>query len=134
VPKLDFLVVGDHVRPDSGVFNILAAGVDRIFTEVPGAVFLGLAGRVTFDREEASNRHVADVRITGPDGKTVLQVRGEMAATLAPDVPEDWPIQTGLGLNLLVPFQEHGVHTLSLVVDGEELKVIPLIVGPPQEA
>lgn len=110
VPKLDFLVIGDHVRPESGVFNILAAGVDRVATEVPGLLHLGVAGRVVFNDDELMNPHLVDIRITGPNHSPVLQIRGEIVpAASTADLPDDWPQQGGLAVNMTVPIQEHGV-------------------------
>src|SRR6266540_6168631 len=121
VPKLYFLVVGDHVRPDAGLFNILGAGIDRVGTEVPGLVNLGIAGRIIFTNEEAEDSHAADIRITGPGGTPLVQIHGQMApAAGAGGLPDDWPHQGGLAINMAVPIQQHGVHTLTLLIDGEE--------------
>jgi hypothetical protein len=129
------MVIGDHVRPDSGVFNILAAGIDRIYTELPGMASFGLAARIAFTSEEARRPHIAEIRIASPDGAVMLQLRGQMTIGVLPsDLPGDWPPQGGIGVNVSVPIQKYGVHRLALLVDDLELKVIRILVEPPQEA
>jgi hypothetical protein len=138
VPVLDFLVIGDHVRPESaGVLNILGAGIDRVMTDLPGAVEIGVAGRIVLTPDEFGEPHTLDIRVLGPTDVPILQVRGELGRAQALNLdglPDDWPLQTVIATNLVVPIQEYGQYRIVLSLDGTDLKTVRILAVPLQEA
>jgi hypothetical protein len=58
----------------------------------------------------------------------VLPASGDPSASIPLAVDSRLPSLGGIALNLLVPLQAEGVHTVGLTVDGEVIKSIPFVV------
>jgi hypothetical protein len=141
VPYLDFMVLCDHVRPEGGLMHLLAAGIDRVMPpRLPALQTIGIAGRIGFTPGEASSgrQFEIEVEVRGPDGDRLAGVRGSVGIDSPVVVDSRLPSLGGIALNLLVPLQAEGVHTVELAVDGELIKSIPFVVqvtpDPPELA
>lgn len=133
MPDLNFLILCDHVRPDQGTMHILAAGIDRMQLEpVPSLAPLGIAASLSFPRDQVGTEHPAELRIHDPENNLVFEARGGLLITEDPYGLTDWPIRAGITLNVLIPIQTYGPHSVTLLVDGEALKTQRFFVEPPQ--
>jgi hypothetical protein len=131
VPYLDFMVLCDHVRPEGGLMHLLAAGIDRVIPpRLPTLQSMGIAGRVGFTPGEASSgqQFEIEVDVRDPDGERLAGVRGSVGVDSTSAMDSRLPSVGGIALNLLVPLQAEGMHTVDLAIDGEVIKSIPFVV------
>jgi hypothetical protein len=113
--------------------HLLAAGIDRVFpVRLPTLQRLGVAGRVGFTQEEVASAQLfeVEVNVEAPGGERIAGVRGTVGIDSPGMVDSQLPALGGVALNLLVPLQTSGVHTVSLSIDGEVMKSIPFVVQP----
>jgi hypothetical protein len=133
MPELDYWVLADYVRQDSGVIHIMGAGVDTVTAPVVPAVQpFGVALRISFGTtEEPGEPHHLVVSFIGPDHR-VLDVRAAFTTPpRTPGVPEHWRTGLGVALQMPVPLPQYGDYSCELDIDdgaitrSYELRVVP---------
>jgi hypothetical protein len=136
MPELDYMVLADYVRQDSGVTHIMAAGVDTIIAPaVPTRQQFGIALRITFGTTEmVGEQHHLTVTFVGPD-QPVLTATGEFVTPPRPEgVPDHWRTAIGVALQMLVPLPTYGDYSCELDIDnGAITKSLDFRVVAPQD-
>lgn len=119
MPELDYMVLADYVRQDSGVIHIMGAGVDTVFAPaVPTVQQFGVALRISFSTtEEPGERHRLIVSFIGPDQR-VLDASAAFVTPQRPhDVPEHWRTGLGVAMQVPVPLPSYGDYSCELDID-----------------
>jgi hypothetical protein len=130
--QLDYALLCDYVRAESGLAHVLAAGIDTIYRpEVPAVANLGLLARFTFTDEDLGQDHQLELQLTDQEGQQVARVTGTPPLQPVPGLPEGWPYGGIVALNFGVPFPHHGPYRLTILLDGDLIKTINLRVVRP---
>jgi hypothetical protein len=119
MPELDYMVLADYVRQDSGVVHIMGAGVDTVTAPVvPTVQSFGVAIRISFDTTEVpGEQHDLLLSFIGPDNR-LLDARAAFVTPPPPsDVPEHWRTTVGVALQLTVPLPQYGDYSCELSID-----------------
>jgi hypothetical protein len=126
VPEIEFLLLCDYARGNGGLIDIIGGGVDQIRSpKLPTVHALGLAGRLRFEKDDIDREHAMSIVFKDPTGEPLTQVRGIFFAQSP----------TGfLALNITVPLQSYGVHTLEFTIDDVVLGTRDVTVMTPPEA
>src|SRR5260370_32454537 len=121
MPELDYMVLADYVREDTGTIHIMGAGIDTFTVpQVPAAAPVGIALRITFGRtEEVGGRHLLKLIFQGPD-QHLLDIDASFLTPPQPaGVPEHWRTAVGMALRLMLPLPAYGDYSLELVIDDK---------------
>jgi len=120
MPQLDYLVLADYVRQDSGVIHIMGAGVDTVIAPaVPTVQPFGVALRISFGTtEEPGEEHQLTVSFIGPDAPVLGANATFVTPPRAPGVPEHWRTGLGVALQIPVPLPQYGDYSCELDIDG----------------
>lgn len=133
--ELDYLVLADYVRTDSGVLHIMGAGIDTVTApSVPTAHAVGIAARITFDTaEEPGTAH--KLTITFQDDDQVLAIAHGTFLTPHRDeaAPVHWKAKVNVALRATLPLPRYGDYSLDVALDDQPVKSIDLRVVPPAE-
>ncbi len=63
MPELDYMVLADYVREDTGTIHIMGAGIDTFTVpQVPAAAPVGIALRITFGRTASAQADLSGAR------------------------------------------------------------------------
>jgi hypothetical protein len=118
--RLDYMVLADYVRQDSGVVHIMGAGIDTIQAPlVPAVQPLGVAMRFSFDAaDEVGRQHGVSLSFVGPDQPVLTTNSRFVTPPPAPGVPEHWRRALGVALQIAVPLPAYGDYSCELAVDG----------------
>jgi hypothetical protein len=137
MPEVDYMILADYVRQDSGVTHIMGAGVDTITTpRVPAAHPAGVVVRLTFGTTEpVGESHQLRLTFCGPDAR-LLELNGTFVTPpQAPGVPEFWRTAVSLVFTLMLPLPQYGDYCLDFVIDDEvTAKSVNVRVIPPAPA
>ena len=136
MPELDYMVIADYVRADSGVLHIMGAGVDTVTAPVvPTVQPLGVALRLLFETdEEVGAQHYLKITFQAADGAQLLVARSVFTTpSPAPGVPEHWRTGLGVAIQIPVPLPRYGDYSFELDIDdGAITKSIDIrVVRPP---
>jgi hypothetical protein len=125
--QLDYALLCDYVRAESGVAHVIAAGIDSIYrSEVPAVANLGLLARVTFTDDDIGQDHQFEVRLVDPEGQQVARVTGTPPLAPMPGLPEGWPYGGIFAINFGVTLPRHGPYQLHILLDGAPAKTTNL--------
>lgn len=134
MPQLDYMVLADYVRQDSGVTHIMGAGIDTVIAaSVPTARHVGIALRITFGTdEEVGAPHNLTVAFQAADGERLLEAKSSFATPPpAPGIPAHWRTGLGIALQIPLPLPRYGDYSLELDIDdGVITKSIDFRVVP----
>ena len=130
--EIDFVIMADYVRLDSGILNIVGGGFDQIQASVvPTGQAIGLGMRFLFTRPECGRPHEFRIIFADERAQPLLQV----LHTINPEVPPGHEPGTTIGFtvnaNLVVPLPDYGVFTFEILLDGVSMKSTRLRVVPP---
>lgn len=131
VPRLDFALLADYVRPEGGLAHVIAAGVDTVIAaEVPTGRNLGLLFRVEFTRQECGRPHRIEVIFQDEDGARLAQLSTVVAPEWNETLPVHWRVGAIGGLNFGVPLPRFGLYSFEILINDENRKTIHLRVVP----
>ncbi len=134
MPELDYALLCDYVRAESGVAHIIAAGVDTVMLpQVPGATNLGLLVRLTFTRGECDKPHRLEAILAGTDGEPAAKINGVITPTWQQGLPLGWKTGAMLALNFGVVVPTYGEYSMDILVNDNSVKAINLRVVPPPQ-
>jgi len=111
---------------------LVVFGGDVDLIEVPGfpaAFQVSLVARMVMDEGESPDGHTFGVAITTPDG-TRKVVTENQHLNAPQNVAEGMSGGAGLVVGLVIGMKQPGIYRINLIVDGIELKAIPLKVEP----
>jgi hypothetical protein len=75
--QLDYALLCDCVRADSGLAHVIAAGIDTIYRpEMLAVANLGFLARFTFTDEDLGQDHELELRLDDSEGQRVAQLTG----------------------------------------------------------
>lgn len=132
--QLDYALLCDYVRAESGLAHVIAAGIDTIYRpEVPAVANLGFLARFTFTDEDLGQEHQLELQLADQGGQQVARITGSPPLQPVPGLPEGWPYGGIIALNFGVLFSYHGPYRLTILLDGDPIKTINLRVAPPAE-
>jgi len=119
MPELDYMVLADYVRQDSGVIHIMGAGIDTVFAPaVPTMQSFGVALRISFGTtEEPGEQHHLKVSFIGPDNPVLSASATFVTPPRPQDVPEHWRTGLGVGMQIAVPLPQYGDYSCELDID-----------------
>jgi hypothetical protein len=135
MPELDFMIISDYVRAESGVLHMIAGGFDTITARaVPAARSIGIGLSLKLLRREMTENHTLRLVFHGTDGARIAEVGADLPArSEAPNVPPGRKVGVVAGLNMSLPLPVYGDYSLELLVDGSREKEIPIHVVPPAD-
>ena len=122
--QLDYMVLADYVRQDSGVVHIMGAGIDTIQApHLPAVQQLGVALRISFDAaDQVGQQHRVKLSFVGPQHSVLTAEAVLVTPPHPPEVPEHWRIGLGVALQMPVPLPAYGDYTCELAIDdGSEI-------------
>lgn len=135
--ELDYLVLADYVRGDSGVLHIMGAGIDTVIApSVPTAHAVGIAARIKFDAtEEPGTPHKLSITFQGDD-EVLASVHGTfMTPPPVGGTPVHWKTNVNLAMRATLPLPRYGDYSLDVVLDNHRVKSIDLrVIAPPKDA
>jgi hypothetical protein len=119
MPELDYMVLADYVRQDSGVVHIMGAGVDTVYAPaVPTVQPFGVALRISFGTtEEPGEEHHLTVSFLGPDSPVLNASATFATPPRPPNVPEHWRTALGVAVQIAVPLPQYGDYSCQLTID-----------------
>jgi len=123
MPVLDYVVLADYVRQDSGTIHIMAAGIDTFripAAALPTAVPVGIALRITFStRDPVGDMHKLAFDFSGPPGDLLTAAQLFPTPPQVPGVPDYWRTAIGVAVRLALPFPSHGNYALQVMLDDD---------------
>jgi hypothetical protein len=129
MPELDYAVLCDYVRTEGGLAHVIAAGVDTIFApEVPAGQNLGFLMRIAFARTECGRPHRVEVIFQDEDGERLTEISGLLSPEWQDGLPAGWRVGAMMGLNIGVPLPRFGLYSFEVLLNGNQVKTIPLRV------
>jgi hypothetical protein len=135
MPEVDYALFCDYVRVDSGVAQLIGAGIDTVYlAQVPSVANLGLLVRVTFTRSESSRPHRVEAVLADTDGDRIVHLQAINTPKWIPGLPPGWKQGGLLALNFGVPFPKYGVYSLDILINDSHKKSLDLRVVPPPDA
>jgi hypothetical protein len=134
MPELDFMIISDYVRAESGVLHMIAGGFDTITARsVPAARSVGIGLSVKLARSEATEHHTLRLVFHDTGGARIAELGADLAdLPVRPGPPGD-TIGVVAALNMSLPLPAYGDYSLELLVDGYSKKEIPIHVVSPAE-
>lgn len=135
MPELDFMIISDYVRAESGVLHMIAGGFDTITTRtVPAARSVGIGLSLKLPQSEVAEHHTLRLVFHDTDGARIAEVGADLPVnSKAPNVPPGRKIGVVAALNMSLPLPTYGDYCLELLVDGDSKKEITIHVVPPTE-
>jgi hypothetical protein len=131
MPRLDFALLADYVRPEGGVAHVISAGIDTVFAPVvPTGHNLGLLFRVEFTRQECGRPHRIEIVFQGEDGDVLTKLSSVVTPEWKEDVPIHWRVGVMGGINFGVPLPRYGLYAFEVIVNDENRKTLNLRVLP----
>ncbi|MGH8895647.1 MAG: DUF6941 family protein [Egibacteraceae bacterium] len=131
LPDLDYAVLCDFVRLDSGAAHIVAAGIDTIKTsEEPAGSNLGVALQIEFTRNECGRPHRVELHLQDADGERIAEVHGTVTPQWVHGMPVGWKTKAALGFNFGVVFPRYGEYAMEVMIDDRSVKSLRLRVVP----
>jgi hypothetical protein len=132
VPELDYAVLGEYVRVEGGLANMIAAGIDTVYApQVPTGHNLGLLLRIGFARVETERPHRIEVIFQDEDGERLAHITGVITPEWNEDLPPGWRVGSFSDLNFGVPLPRYGLYSFEILINDNQVKSIPLRVVPP---
>lgn len=117
--QLDYALLCDYVRADSGLAHVIAAGIDTIYRpEVPAVANLGFLARFTFTDEDLGQDHELELHLDDSEGQRVAQLTGAPPLQPVQGLPNGWAYGGIVAINFGVPLPSHGPYTLTILLDG----------------
>jgi hypothetical protein len=123
MPELDYVLLADYVRQDSGTVHIMAAGLDTI--QVPGSALptvvpIGLAARITFSSEdEVGATNEFSFVVSGPSGDLMKATQHFQTPPPVPGVPPHWRTAVGLAVRMPLLIPSHGNYALQVMLNDD---------------
>lgn len=135
MPDLDFALLCDYVRAESGVAHVIAGGVDTVFaSEVPTTHQVGILLRLRFTRNECGRAHWVEVVFQDTDGESLTHITGSLTPEPSADLPPGWRTGAIMGLNVTVTLPSYGLYTFEVLVNDSSVKSLDFRVVPaPQD-
>jgi hypothetical protein len=136
MPELDFMLVADYVRAESGVLHMIAAGFDTLYTPaVPSTRQIGIGLRLLLSVAETRHEHPIELLFQDPDGRRLAQLNAMIPAQpIPPNAQPGRPFGVVIPFNIQLPLPAYGDFSFELLIHGNHVKSIPIIIVPPPEA
>jgi hypothetical protein len=121
VPKVQAAVLSDVAYVRDGLVYLLAGGINRVITDLPGTLNVSLTVMAELEATEFTDNHQIAVKIVHAEtAKRVGQAMGNFQAgdtsKLGPGEPMLLPLVVPLR-NISLPY--HGLYDLHVSVNGE---------------
>jgi hypothetical protein len=130
--QLDYALLCDYVRAETGLAHVIAAGIDTVYRpEVPSVANLGLLARVTFTDDDIGHDHQLEIRLVDHQGQQVARITGAPPLEPVQGLPEGWAYGGIVAINFGVPLPTYGPYALTLTLDGTPVKIINFRVVQP---
>jgi hypothetical protein len=135
MPELDFMIISDYVRAESGVLHMIAAGFDTITTRtMPATRSVGIGLSLKLLRSETTEHHTLRLIFHDTGGARIAEIGADLPArSEVRNVPPGRKVGIVAALNMSLPLPAYGDYSLELLVDGNSKKEIPIHVVPPTE-
>ncbi len=122
MPKLDYALLCDFVRPEGGLAHVISAGIDTIYAaEVPTGHNLGLLMRFTFTQGECGRPHRIEVYFRDTDGQDLTKIEAVVTPEWNDTLPPGWPLGLQAGLNFGVPLPAFGEYAFEIMLDDNSV-------------
>lgn len=89
---------------------------------------LTLASRVVWDEAELGAPHILRVQVTHSDGERLASIEGSTEPRREEGMAPGQPVGTWLVLVLPLQFRREGDYSVSIALDTQVLKELPLVV------
>ena len=120
--RLEFAFLCDYVDyTGRGLFNAYGAGIHALHCrKLPDARSIALMMAIEYNPKEDNGKHAIEIRIIDSDGKNVIK----------PDITgadfSDTIRFYGFDTKLYPTFNNYGMHSVEITLDGKALVAIPL--------
>lgn len=134
VPKVQAAILSDVAYIRDGLVYLLAGGINRVTTELPGSLNVALTVMVELEATEFSQNHAINVKIVHADsttrvGEAVGQFHSGDTSKLGPGEPMLLPLVVPLkGISLPM----HGPYDLHVSINGEPQQLLTFRCLPPR--
>jgi hypothetical protein len=133
--RLDYAFLAERAsRLEDGRLVIFGGDVDAVEPAgLPAAFQSSLVARMLLEEGESAEGHEFSICVTLPDGsRTTILERRHLNAPR--NIPAGMPGGAGLIVGLTIGLRQAGIYRIHLIVDGAELKALPLLVEQPPNA
>lgn len=126
MPKVQAAILSDVAYIRDGLIYLLAGGINRVTTELPGTLNVALTVMVELEATEFGQNHAISVKIMHADsiarvGEAVGQFHSGDTSKLGPGEPMLLPLVVPLkGISL----PKHGAYDLHVSVNGEPQQLL----------
>ena len=126
MPELDYAVLCDHARTESGsIQHIIAAGINTLnVAEVPFRAQFSVALSVAFSHSECGRPHRVELHVRGYDGEELGQVTGTITPQWPDSLPEHWQHSRASALNFGVVIPSFSEYQVDVLVDDRLEKTL----------
>lgn len=127
MPQVEYLLLGEYIRQDSGVTHIMAAGLDTLYVppgRLPVRAPIGVLARISFDRrDQVGAEHEVSLIFHGPGEVELLRVDQRLQTPPPPaGIPEHWRTNTNFIFRVALPIPSHSDdYRLEVVMDNDPL-------------
>lgn len=129
MPSLDFALLCNSAMEHNGLVSVLGAGFDRVSApQWPINIPVTVASRVIWKENELGTPHILRLEVTHQDGEQLARVEGTTVPRRQPDMDERRPVGSNLVVVLALQFRREGTYSISIAMDAEPLKALPLTV------
>jgi hypothetical protein len=126
--ELDYAFLAEKAsRLDDGKLVVFGGDIDGIATaRLPAPFQPTLVAKMTLEEGESRNGHVFSLECTSPSGNRVVIVKDQSLDP--PPSVEGMRSSCGLIATIGIGLKSRGIYRLHLIVDGKELKSLPVMV------
>ena len=134
MPKVQAAVLSDVAYVRDGLVYLLAGGINRVTTGLPGTLNVSLTIMVELEASEFAESHQVAVKVVhAPSAKRIGEAAGNFHAgdtsALGPGEPMLLPLVVPLR-NITLP--EHGPYDIHVSVNGELQQMLTFRCIPPR--
>lgn len=134
MPKVQAAILSDVAYIRDGLVYLLAGGINRVTTELPGSLNVALTVMVELEATEFTQNHAIHVKIVHADsttrvGEAVGQFHSGDTSKLGTGEPMLLPLVVPLkGISLPM----HGAYDLHVSINGEPQQLLTFRCLPPR--
>ena len=111
-----------------GLFNVKDGGIDCLhFTKLPVKTSRMLFADIEYDSITESGEHKIEIRIIDGDGNNKMS-----PILLNVDFPQNKRFYD-FGGELIATFDNYGMHSIEIFIDGTHIKSLPLNIVPEEQ-
>jgi hypothetical protein len=130
MPEVEFALLANAAQVGSDrLFSLLGGGWDTAAIPeeaYPIGMVLNAVFRLRFDDEETGKTHAGEITVKREGGEPVTVTTFTMDVQRAQDLPPGWKASVPVVAPVAAQFPSPGLYVVSIAVDGEVLKTIPL--------